>query len=79
MIPLSSLSKLYHETDYHRFDVYKQKKAIMESLTERNQTQGTSKNIPWVFFQEHTHPLIEMSRSGSYNSQKCDLDNLFYF
>ena len=46
---------------------------------DHNQTQGTTKNIPWVFFQEHTLPLIETTSRGSYNSQEFDLDNLFYF
>ena len=44
-----------------------------------NHTQGTTKSVPWAFFQEHTHPLIEMSSRGSYNSEEFDLDNLFYF
>ena len=51
----------------------------MESLRGRNQTQGTKKNIPLAFFQEHAHPLIEKSSRGSYNSQEFDLDKLFYF
>ena len=50
----------------------------MESLRNRNQTQGTTKNIPWAFFQEHTHPLIQTYSRGSYNSQEFDLDNLSY-
>ena len=72
-------SKLSRETDCHRFDDYKHKKAIVEALRDHNQTQGTTKNIPWVFFQEHTLPLIETSCGASYNSQEFDLDNLFYF
>ena len=32
----------------------------MESLKDRNSTQGTTKNIPLAFFQEHTHPFIEI-------------------
>ena len=44
-----------------------------------NHTQGTTKSVPWAFFQEHTHPLIEMSSRGSYNSEEFDLDNLFTF
>ena len=51
----------------------------MESLRDRNQTQGTTKNIVGAFLQEHTHPLIETSSRGSYNSQEFDLDKLFYF
>ena len=51
----------------------------MQALRDHNQTQGTKKNIPSVFFQEHTLPLIETSSRGSYNSQEFDLDNLFYF
>ena len=51
----------------------------MEALKDRNQTQGTMKNIPWVFFEEHTLPLIEPSSRGSYNSHEFDLDNLFNF
>ena len=43
-------------------------KAIVESLWDRNLTQGNVKNIPWAFFQEHTHPLIETSSRGSCNS-----------
>ena len=31
----------------------------MESIRDRNQTQSTTKNISWVFFQEQTHQLIE--------------------
>ena len=54
-------------------------KAIVESLWDRNLTQGTTKNIPWAFFQEQIHPLIETSSRGSYKSQEFDLDNLFYF
>ena len=30
--PLSSLSKLYHETDCHRFDEYKHKKPLWNHL-----------------------------------------------
>ena len=45
-------------------------KAIMEALGDRNQSQGTTKNIPWVFFQEYTLPPIETSSRGSYNSQE---------
>ena len=56
-IPLGSSSKLYHETDCHRFDEYKH---IVESLKDRNSTQGTTKNIPLAFFQEHSHPFIEI-------------------
>ena len=54
-------------------------KAIVESLWDRNLTQGTTKNNPWVFFQEHTNPLIVTSSRGNCNSQEFDLDNLFYF
>ena len=50
----------------------------MESLRDRNQTQGATKTIPWAFFQEHTHLHIETSSRGSYNSEEFDLDNLFY-
>ena len=50
----------------------------MESLRDRNQTQGTTKNIVGAFLQEHTHPLIETSSRGSYNSQEFDLDNHLY-
>ena len=32
LIPLSSLSKLYHETDCHRFDEYKYKKPFWNHL-----------------------------------------------
>ena len=32
LIPLSSLSKLYHETDCHRFDEYKHKKPLWNHL-----------------------------------------------
>ena len=42
----------------------------MEALGDRNQSQGTTKNIPWVFFQEYTLPPIETSSRGSYNSQE---------
>ena len=45
----------------------------------QNHTQDTTRNIPWAFFQEHTYPLIETPSRGSYNSQKFDRDNLFYF
>ena len=75
MIPLSSLCKLYHEADFHRFDEYKQ--TIVESLWDRNLIEGTDKNIPRTFFREHTHPNIEMSSRGSCNSQKFNLDNIF--
>ena len=51
----------------------------MEALRNRNQTQGTTKTIPWVFLQEHTLPHIETPSRGSYNSQEFDLDNLFCF
>ena len=51
----------------------------MESLRNRNQTQGSMKNIPWALFQEHIHPLIETSSRDSYNFQEFDLDNFFYF
>ena len=54
-------------------------KAIVESLWHDNLTQGTIKNIPWAFFQEHTHPLTETCSRGSCNWQEFDLDNLFYF
>ena len=77
LIPLSSLCKLYHETDC--IVLTNINKAIVESLWDRNLTQGTAKNIPWAFFQEHTHPLIETSGHGCCNSQEFDLDNLFYF
>ena len=50
----------------------------MESLKGHNNTQDTVRNIPWVFFQGHTHLLIEMSSRRSYNSQEFDLDNPFY-
>ena len=49
------------------------------SRINHNHTQGTTRNIPWAFFQEHTHPLKETSSRGSYNSQEFDRDNLFYF
>ena len=74
LVPLSSLCKLYHETDCHRFDEYKQNHC---GITLR--LKVPQKNIPWAFFQEHAHPLIETSSRGSCNSQECDLDNLFYF
>ena len=61
LIPLSSLFKLYHETDYHRFDEYKQSHC---GITLGLQSKGTAKNIPWAFFQEHTHPLVETSSHG---------------
>ena len=32
LIPLSSLCKLYHETDCHRFDKYKHKKPLWNHL-----------------------------------------------
>ena len=54
-------------------------RAIVESLWDRNLIQGNKKNIPWAFFQEQTHPLIETSSRGSCNSQEFDPDNLFYF
>ena len=54
-------------------------KAILESLRNRNQTQGTTKNIPWTFFEENIYPTIETPSRGSYNLQEFDLDNLFYF
>ena len=53
--------------------------AIVESLWDRNLTQGTTKKIPLAFFQEHTHTLIETSRGGSSNSQEFDFDDPFYF
>ena len=58
--------KLYHETDCNRFDEIN--KTIVESLWDRNLTQGTTKNICWTFSQEHTHPLIETSSRRSCNS-----------
>ena len=51
----------------------------MESFRGHNHTQGTTGNVHWAFFQEHTHPLIEKSSGGSYNLQEFDIDNLFYF
>ena len=54
-------------------------KAIVESLRGYNHIQGTTISVPWAFFQEHIHPLIEMSSRGSNNSQEFDLDNPFYF
>ena len=54
-------------------------KAIVVLLWDRTLTQGTTKNIPWAFFLEYTHPLIETSSRGSCNSQEFDLGNLFYF
>ena len=75
--PLCYLCKLYHETDRHLFDEYKHKKPLWNQ--GHNHTQGTTRNVLWVFFQEHTHPLIETSSRCSYNSQDFDLDNLFYF
>ena len=63
----------------HLFDKYKYKKAIVESLRGHNHTQGTTGNAHWAFSQKHSHPLIETSSRGSYNSQKFDLANLFYF
>ena len=50
----------------------------MESHTDRNPAQGTTKNITWVFFKEHTHPLTKTSSRGSYNSQEFYLDNRFF-
>ena len=73
--PLSSLCKLYHEADCHRFDEYKQ--TIVESLWDCNQIQGTEKNIPQTFFREHVHLNIEMSSCGRCSSQEFDLDNIF--
>ena len=52
-------------------------KSVVGSLWDRNLTQGNAKNIPWVVFQEHTHPFIETSSRGSCNSEEFDLDNLF--
>ena len=49
----------------------------MESLRDHDHTQG--KSSFFAFFQEHTHPLIETSSHGSYNSQEFDLDNVFNF
>ena len=37
------------------------------------------KIVSRVFFQEHTHPLIETSSRGSCNLQEFDLDNLFLY
>ena len=71
LTPLCSLCKLYHETDCHLFDEYKHKDPLWNN---HNHTQGTTRNIPWVFFQEHTHPLIETSSCGSHNSQEFDRD-----
>ena len=73
MIPLSSLSKLYHETDCHRFHEYKHKKPLWNHLGTAEKLKVPRKNIPWAFFQEPTHPFIEMSSRGSYNSQKFTL------
>ena len=68
---------LHHETDCHHFDEYKNIKS--HCRINHNHTQGTTRNISWMFFQEHTHPPIETSSRGSYNSQEFDRDNLFYF
>ena len=45
-------------------------KAIVESLRGHNYIQDTTKNVPWAFFQEHIHPLREMSSRGSYITHK---------
>ena len=72
-------SKLSHETDCHRFDDYKHKKPLCKHLGTTTKPKVAKKNIPSVFFQEHTLPPIETSSRGSYNSQEFVLDNLFYF
>ena len=77
LIPLSFLCKLYHKTDCHRFDEYKQSHCGITLGPQSNSRYH--ENIPWAFFQEHGHPLIETSSSGSCNSQEFYLDNLFYF
>ena len=51
----------------------------MESFRGHNHTQGTTWNAHLAFLQERSHPLIEKSSGGSYNSQEFDIDNLFYF
>ena len=77
LIPLSSLCKLYHETDCHRFDEYKQSHCGITLGPQSNSRHH--KKHPLAFFHEHTHPLIETSGCGSCNSQESDLDNIFYF
>ena len=76
-IPLRSLCKLYHETDCHRFNEYKQSHCGITLGPQSNSRYR--KNIPWAFFHEHTYPLIETSSRGSCNSQELDLDKYFYF
>ena len=75
---LSSLSKLYPKTDLHRFDEYKNKKSLWNHLETATKLKVPRKTFLGVF-QEYTHPLIETSSRGSYNSQEFDLDNFFYF
>ena len=77
LIPLSPLCKLYHETDCHPFNEYKQSHCGITLGPQSNSRYR--KNIPWAFFQEHTYPLIETSSLGSCNSQELDLDNIFHF
>ena len=77
LIPLRSLCKLYHETDCHRFNEYKQSHCGITLGPQSNSRYR--KNIPWAFFHEHTYPLIETSSRGSCNSQELDLDKYFYF
>ena len=78
MKKLSSLSKLYPKTDWHRFDEYKNKKPLWNHLGTATKLKAPRETFLGVF-QEYTHPLIETSRRGSYNSQEFDLDIFFYF
>ena len=75
--PLCSLRKLYHETDRQLFDECKYKKPLWNQ--GHNHTQGTTRNVPWAFFLDTLHQLIEKASHGSDNSQDFDHDNLFYF
>ena len=71
LIQLSSMSKLGHETDCHRFDEYKHKRSMWNHLGT-----ATKLKVPRKTF---LGPLIETSSRGSNNSQEFDIDNLFYF
>ena len=48
-IPLGSSSKLYHETDCHRFDEYKHKKPLWNHLRTAAQLKVPRKTSLWRF------------------------------
>ena len=74
LLPLNFLCKLYHETDCHCFDEYKQRHCRI-TMGPQSDSRYHEKHPFGVFPRTHS----PTSNRHCYNSQEFDLDNRFYF